>query len=113
MELKHSGPGIASFITSILGAVLIFATFIAAGAIETTTPGGVDEESPIAIVIGFAIIGLVLAQIIAFVLGIVGLFQQERKKLFPILGTVFSGLFILGTVALVAFGMMLSQVEGY
>ena len=44
-ELKHSGLGIASFIVSIAAGVCIFFTFVIAGAIEATTPGGMNEES--------------------------------------------------------------------
>ncbi len=104
MEKKHSGPGIASFITSIVSGLLLFVLFVIAGMIEVSTPGGMDEHSAEAIIIGFIIIFLVLTSLIALGLGIGGLCQKERKKIFAILGTTISTLMILGTLALIAIG---------
>ncbi|MGU5664526.1 hypothetical protein [Aeromonas sanarellii] len=44
-EKKHSGLGIASFITSIVSGLLIFLLIGVAGVMEASTPGGIDEES--------------------------------------------------------------------
>ena len=52
MELKQSGLGIASFILSILCGLLIFVMFIIAGVMEASSPGGIDERSAGAVVLG-------------------------------------------------------------
>lgn len=104
-ELKHSGLGIASFIVSIAAGVCIFFTFVIAGAIEATTPGGINEESATAVVIGLLLVIFLFAALVSLGLGIGGLLQKERKKVFAILGTVFSAAIILCTVALIALGL--------
>ena len=81
-ELKHSGLGIASFIVSIAAGVCIFFTFVIAGAIEATTPGGMNEESVTAIIIGLLLVIFLFATLVSLGLGIGGLFQKERKKIF-------------------------------
>ncbi|HDS1211800.1 TPA: hypothetical protein QD007_002403 [Shewanella algae] len=105
MQLKHSGPGIASFVTSILSGIALFITFIVAGTLETTTPGGMDENSMEAVLVGLMIIFMMLVCLVSLGLGIGGLVQKERQKIFAILGTTFSGLIILGTIGLIALGM--------
>ena len=45
------------------------------------------------------------AALVSLGLGIGGLLQKERKKVFAILGTVFSAAIILCTVALIALGL--------
>ena len=104
-ELKHSGLGIASFCISIAAGVFIFFTFIVAGAIGAATPGGMDEESVTAVLVGLALITFLFASLVSLGLGIGGLFQKERKKVFAILGTIFSGAIILVTAALIAIGL--------
>ena len=63
-ELKHSGLGIASFIVSIAAGVCIFFTFVIAGAIEATTPGGMNEESATAVVIGLLLVIFLFAALV-------------------------------------------------
>jgi hypothetical protein len=107
MEQKHSGIGIASFIISILGGILTFVVILIAGAIEGSTPGGMDENSAEAIVIGLSIISLFFLNILAVGLGVGGLVQKERKKIFAILGTIFSSFTVLLTIGLIVLGLMI------
>jgi hypothetical protein len=100
MEHKHSGIGVAAFVISIVMAVVAFGLITFAGVIEATTPGGMDEESALAVVTG-------LVDLVALGLGIGGLFQKDRKKIFPILGTIFSTLAIIGIVFVIVIGSML------
>ena len=106
MEQKHSGIGIASFVISIVAGILIFILLGIAGSLEASTPGGIDENSTEAVMIGLAIIGLLFLNVLAVGLGIGGLLQKERKKIFAILGTVFSSFFILGVIGLMVLGAM-------
>lgn len=104
----HSGLGIASFIISIPVGVLLFILFVIAGVLETTTPGGLDEESPMAVIIGLCLIGLVGLDVIAFGLGIAGLCQGDHKKLFAVLGVLFSALAVVSMILLVIIGTMVA-----
>ncbi|MCD4652662.1 hypothetical protein K8T06_01865 [bacterium] len=106
IQTKHSGIGIAAFIISIILAGGLFLLVIIAGLMEASTPGGIDEESLSAAILGLLILGTGGFQIIALVLSLVGLFQQNRKKLFPVLGTVVSSLTLLGISGLMILGMI-------
>ncbi|HCB42799.1 MAG TPA: hypothetical protein DHW73_07600 [Pseudomonas sp.] len=104
-ELKHSGLGIASTIIGGASTVLIFMLFMIAGVMELSTPGGVDEDSTAALLVGLCLILLVGALATGLGLGIAGLCQRGRHKLFPILGTVFSAVTLMGSILLVLVGM--------
>ncbi len=109
MELKHSGMGIASFIISIIGSVSMFVLFALAGAMEASKPGGMDERSTQVVVLGLLIIIILFANLVAVGLGVAGLFQKERKKVFAILGTIFSGITVILTVALLIIGLTIKS----
>jgi hypothetical protein len=107
MEQKHSGIGIASFITSVVASILLGLMVVIAGAMEIATPGGLDEKTAAAMVLGLFIIALLVVDIVALGLGIAGLFQKDRKKLFAILGTTFSAATIIGILFLIVIGNMM------
>jgi hypothetical protein len=104
-ELKHSGLGIASFILSIICGLLIFLLIGAAGVIEASQPGGMDEESPQAVAIGLALFFFLFLALVAFGLGLGGLFQGNRKRIFAVLGMVFSAMILMGTIGIIAIGL--------
>lgn len=103
--LKHSGPGIASFVMVLFFGLLLLATFGYAGYLELNTPGGVDEESGEAIFAGLVMIFSIAAVFVAFILGVAGLFVGRRKRLFAWLGAAMSGLIMLFTVLIFALGL--------
>jgi hypothetical protein len=105
MEPKHSGWGIASFIISIAAGILIFITIVIAGVIGMDTPDALDENETVIGLIGLAILGLMLVDLLAFIFGIVGLLQRDTKKVFAILGIIFSGIILLGTLGLMVLGI--------
>ncbi|MGN5518756.1 hypothetical protein VF673_07705 [Halopseudomonas sp. Lyrl_26] len=105
MEVKHSGVGIASFVTSIVAGVLIFLLVIIAGVLEVSTPGGMDEESIAAVLIGLFLFAFLGAELLALGLGIGGLIQKDRKKIFAILGVVFSATALLITLFILFLGL--------
>lgn len=84
--------------------VMIFAVFLYGGYMEISTPGGVAENDKLALLIGLAIIALLGLDAIAVGLGIAGLFQPDRKRVFSILGLVFATSTIIGTVVLIVIG---------
>ena len=106
MELqKHSGFGIASFITSIVSAVVIFSAVVAAGIIMAKSPAEMGEGSPTAIIIGLIMIAFLFAALVALGFGIGGLFQKERRKIFPILGVIISSVSFICTALLMVIGL--------
>lgn len=105
MEVKHSGVGIASFVTSIVAGALIFLLVIIAGVLEVSTPGGMDEESIGAVLIGLFLFAFLGAELVALGLGIGGLIQKDRKKTFAILGVVFSATALLITLFMLFLGL--------
>lgn len=107
MKKKNSGLGIASFILSILAGLSIFAVLVIAGVIETANPGGMSEDSVEAVILGLLILGLLFASVVALGLGIAGLFQNDRNKIFAILGTIFASLSSLCTVSVILVGIAL------
>lgn len=104
--LKHSGLGIASFIISLMVGAVEFLVVIAAGIIEAMTPGGMDEQSMAAVLVGLVILGGLMANMAGVGLGVAGLVQSDRKKIFPSLGLAFNGTAILGIVMLIIIGSM-------
>ena len=105
---KHSGFGIASFAMSLALGVFILGLFIYAGVLETNSPGGMDEESSEAIIIGLLIIGAILGELLALVLGIIGVAQSSYKRIFGILGISISGITLFLTLALMFVGLTMA-----
>lgn len=125
VPLKHSGPGIASFIVSIIAAISFISLFIAMVSVlasdliglvdleQATTPNDIDPQvfeqimnntSFYFIILGF--MGALAVALIGLVLGIIGLVQKNRKRVFSVIGTVLSGLMV-GFVILMIIPAML------
>lgn len=105
-HLKHSGIGIAAFILSVVAGLLIFVLLVVAGAMEASNPGGIDEDSAAAVVVGLCLFGFLFLAMVSLGLGIVGLIQKGRKKLFAILGTIFSVCILIGTGFILLIGLL-------
>ncbi|MFM2480303.1 hypothetical protein [Celerinatantimonas sp. YJH-8] len=103
-DQKHSGVGIASFIISIVTAVFSFLFILIAGVVSTLVPGGLDRHSGALILIGLFVIIFIFSELVALGLGIAGLCQRDRNKIFAILGTVFSVVALLITMLLALIG---------
>ena len=102
--LKHSWLGIGSFVISLAGGFAMLLLFGVAGYLQISTPGGMDEKSMTAILIGLMLFALIGAHLVGAGLAIGGLTQKDRKKVFAVLGLVFNVLVILCTLALMALG---------
>lgn len=103
--LKQSGLGIASFAIGLAAGVLEFLCIVGAGALEVSTPGGIDKNSPVVVMIGLAILAGFPVALFGIGLGIAGLFQR-RKKVFSVLGIVMNILVILGVALILVVGTM-------
>jgi len=120
-QTKHSGPGIASFVLSLVGLVSFIALTIViislfTNAIDFTQvvdENGnrlmsdeeiVDKIQPFVgyLVLYPLLLGVVL---IGLILGIVGLARPGTKKVFAILGTIFNGLPLLFVALLMVIGL--------
>ena len=104
--LKHSGVGIASFVVSIAVGIGMFLVFTVAGVLQLRMPGGLREHKIMAMVVGLIVIGLVIATLSGIGLAIGGLYQKERRKVFPALGLAINLAILLGTVGLMILGRM-------
>lgn len=106
-RIGHCGIGITSFILSIVSLIAIVVMIGVAGYMAATTPGGMDEQAPEVILLGLIVIFIGLVVFISLVLSIVSVVRKDRKKLFGILGLVFSlftvlvvgGIMVLGLAA--------------
>ena len=123
-EDRHSRLGIASFviaILSILGIVLFFviAISVASSAIgpdpQNFDPSSIGPDSPLATTFFFLsllLLGSILITVVGLGLGIAGLIQRRRRKLFAALGTALNGLIVLGVVSLIVLGLALGGAAG-
>ncbi|GIP36218.1 hypothetical protein [Paenibacillus sp. J2TS4] len=105
---KHSGPGIASFIVSLLAGIgyivlIILSTAVLANklaALPDLTIENIEQlqQTPelvtVILFVGLGMLGAFVTSLIALVLGIIGLLQKNRKKAFAITGTILSGIMV-------------------
>ncbi|CAM2952355.1 hypothetical protein MHB84_03585 [Paenibacillus sp. FSL F4-0087] len=112
-RLKHSGPGIASFViglVSIIGYMLTLG--IATMAINSTigvvtTPIQVEEIAlhPAVVLASLAVLVCLILNLAGLILGVIGLILKNRKKVFAIIGTILSGVMILAFAGLIIAGI--------
>jgi hypothetical protein len=119
----QSRMGIASFViailTTVLLVVLLVVVFNAAGRLlegadpQSVTPQDLQrnlEQNPgstgVLGVAGFGLAATPLLYILGAALGIAGLVQKRRGRLFAVLGTVSNALILLGLLILILFGAL-------
>jgi len=119
----QSRMGIASFVIAIVTTVLLVVLFVvifnAAGRLlegadpQSVTPQDLQrnlEENPgstgVLGVAGFGLAVTPLLYILGAALGIAGLIQKSRGRLFAVLGTVSNALILLGLLILILFGAL-------
>ena len=119
-ENRHSRLGIASFVIAVLTTVLIVVLFVVIFNAAGQLLGGVDpqsvtpqdlqrnlENSPgttgVLGVAGFGLVATPLLYLLGLALGVAGLIQKRRGRLFAVLGTVSNALIFLGLILLVLF----------
>lgn len=114
---KHAGVGIASFILAALAWILVIVGFVTAlpqlmemsnGANPAMSEQEMTElvqQYPMIMVFGLILMISGGLTFVGLVLGVVGLFMQNRKKLFPVLGTIFNALPIVMIVFFFILGL--------
>ena len=105
---KHSVLGIISVIIGIVMVIAFFTLLILTQVSESYSPGSMNEDSPVAIYTGAAMLGIGILNFIGAILGLIGIFQKNSKKLFPVAGAIINLLFLFGMTAIfiaaIAFG---------
>lgn len=114
----HSRMGVASFVIAIVATVVIVGLFVvggvvAASAFQNVDPQTLDPESVqnspafagLAL-IGIGVFGCLILYVVGLGLGIAGLIQNTRRRLFAALGTGLNGLVLIAFVALFALGSL-------
>jgi len=108
-DYRHSGLGIASFILSLVAALCLFALLGVAGYLEISTPGGVSEESPLAVGIGLLLFLFLGLAFVALCLGIAGLVEKRRRRILAGLGTLFSAFALISAIAVMLIGLTMGK----
>lgn len=111
--IKHSGPGIASFIISLVAFMgYLFSTVLVSVAAANVLGGPEELFEEYFIQQGSAVAGVLLLfitvvlNLTSLVLGIVGISMKNRKKVFAILGTIFSAIPILPVIFVLLFAFL-------
>ncbi len=103
-QKKHGWLGIISFVISLVSGFGFFVMIIFAAVVGTNPEIIEDETHPMVIIIGLAAIGLTIMAFVAMAIGLVSLFMPNQKKLFGILGLVFSMMLVAFSVVLFVIG---------
>ena len=92
---RHSGLGVASFVLALVSIVAMIAVFSYAGYIEGTAEGGVGADESTAMLIGFATFACIALLLVGLVLGLAGLFQSGRRRVFAAVGIGLNAAFMI------------------
>ena len=79
---------------------------IIAGIVEGSSPGGMDEESIGAIIIGLLLFGFIGLDLIGIGLGIAGILQKKRERVLAVTGTVIAVATEIIIISLVTIGLL-------
>lgn len=112
---KHSGLGIASFIIAMLSILIYIGCFAIAfsvasqyiGEIITPEQFSQSEMGKLSAMVLLFFVGM-LANLTGIGLGIAGVVQKFRKKVFGTLGLIFNSLGFLGIVGLFIMGLAMN-----
>jgi len=105
----QSRMGVASLAISIVNIIVTFVLFLIAGVWEASTPGGVDENSAAAIILGLCLIGTVGVNLVSIGLGIAAILQKQRIRICAFIGTSLATASLVVTVAMIGIGMALDS----
>src|SRR5437879_830187 len=84
--VKHSGPGLTSFILALAAGALNAVMFVIALAIENERPGAMGPGNPETAVIGLGMCLGLFSALVGVGLGIAGVCQHRRRIIFAVLG---------------------------
>lgn len=101
---KHSLFGIASFIASMTLIFFVILLIVAAVYFEVFA-GGMPDNERLNLIVGLFFILGALCSLVGIALGIAGLFERNKKKLFSILGVTLNSVSIIVVIILIAIGV--------
>ncbi|MRN53095.1 hypothetical protein [Paenibacillus monticola] len=105
-NFKHSGPGIASFVISVVTILGYAVSFLLVGGMASSImneAGNLSTDSSQSLMfLGLSVLVLAALNVIGVVIGIIGISLRKRRKVFGIIGTIINGLIILLFMLLVA-----------
>jgi uncharacterized membrane protein len=107
-EPPQSGLGIASLVLAILAIVITTAVFAYAGYVEMSAEGGVGADNAVAVVIGLGVFGCIALLVVSAILGVVSVFQKNRRRALGAIGASLSTTMIV----LVALLMWVGASQG-
>ena len=105
---RHSGLGIASFMISMVIIGFFLFLFFLAVIFAVAAPDLADTNPIYVRILGAFLMIASLANLAGLVLGIAGMRQIDRKKVYPILGLVFNLMIIAGMIMLMIIGRLVS-----
>lgn len=106
---KHSGMGVVSFIISLLSFFIFVCTIIAGGIIAMKNPDTLSQPGGASVVIGMLILMGFFLCFVGIGLGIAGLVQKDRKKIFALLGLIFNSAVFIGVAAMIIMGLVMNR----
>lgn len=99
MGITSSGLALITLACFVI--LLLSATYF-----ETATPGGMNKNSPVAIIIGLLLLIILASNFLGAVLGFIGIFQASKRKTFPVIGAFLNSLILVGLIVLVLFSLL-------
>jgi hypothetical protein len=105
ISIPYSGLGLASLLLAVAAGIGIFTSIGYIAYYQLTTGLDATAQRSLMVVIGLVIFACALLAVVGTVLGLVGLFQSDRRKLLAVLGTCFNLLVMLIFVVLYAIGL--------
>lgn len=103
VTIKHSGLGITSFIIGIIQSIVSFTAIIISGVIYSIPT---ENQEIIFAIIGLVIFVGLFIHLIGIGLGIAGLLQKNRKKVFSILGLIFNISCVMVVILIICIGLL-------
>lgn len=102
----HAGLGIASFVIALLVGMGEAVLLGYSGYLAVSQPGTMKPDSPSAIILGLLMIAGAALAFLGTGLGLGGVFQTTRRRVFAVLGLVFNVLILTAFAGLVAIGLL-------
>ena len=102
---SHSGFGIASCVVGLVLFLVDAVLFVAALGERNASIPGDEVRGPLVIAFAVGLLATALLSIVGLVLGVAGLTQHERNKVFAVLGVCCNALLLLGVIGLLLIGI--------
>lgn len=97
-ESKHSAFGIASFLVSFFG--LLGSCLFVVGVLVLAFRANRTADRPFTVAVGALILCTMVPCVIGVILGLIGLFERNRKRGFPVLGLCLNALVLAAIIFL-------------